>query len=411
MSTSLAIAAVTAALRNLFRAGIPRLDPELANLQVTLQPPDKARDGVTAEQLNLFLYQTSYNAAFRNSDAPSRTRPGEVGPPPLALNLHYVMTAFGRGETDNTALSHRVLGGELSLLHDHPLLAAQELKDALEEGGVHLQAERVRVTPQPMPLEEMSKLWTSFQTSYRLSAGIQASVLLIDSARPVRAAPPVARRGADDSGPGAAASLENPFPHLAAVTPPASQPAIRLGETLVLSGGRLGGTNVGILFHTRWWDGPMEVTPPSAASDTSVSIALPDAPADWPAGIYAVAVAVQRPGETYRRVTNQLPVVLAPTIITLPAAPVARSGAGTASFDVVVSPQVLPGQHASLLLGSREVPAQPRTNPTATLSFVIPQAEPGEHWVRIRVDGADTLLVRRDVSPPEYDPTQRVVIS
>jgi hypothetical protein len=35
----------------------------------------------------------------------------------------------------------------------------------------------------------------------------------------------------------------------------------------------------------------------------------------------------------------------------------------------------------------------------------------GEHWVRIRVDGADTLLVRRDVTPPEFDPTQKVTIA
>lgn len=410
MSTPMAIAATTAALRNLLLAGIPRLDPELSDLRVTLQPPDKARENVTVTQLNLFLYQTTYNAAFRNGDMPSRTRPGEVGPPPLALNLHYVLTAFGRGDTDNDALSHRVLGGALSLLHDHPLLGADELKDALAVGEVHLQPERVRITPLPMPIEEMSKLWTSFQTSYRLSAAIQASVLLIDSGRPVRAAPPVARRGPDDGGPNAAAGLENPFPHLTAVTPPANQPAIRLGETLVLSGGQLGGTNVGVRFHTRWLPGPVEVTPPTAATDTSVSIDIPDVPADWPAGIYTVAVLVQRPGETYRRETNQLPLIVAPRIVTLPAAPVARV-AGTATFDVVVSPEVRPEQRAALLLGDREVAAQPRVSPDDTLHFVVPSAPVGEHWVRIRVDGADTLLVRRDVTPPEFDPTQKVTIA
>ncbi|HEX6372420.1 MAG TPA: DUF4255 domain-containing protein [Longimicrobium sp.] len=410
MSTPLAIAATTAALRNLLHIGIPRLDPELSDLRVTLQPPDKAREGVSVTQLNLFLYQTTYNAAFRNGDMPSRTKAGEVGQPPLALNLHYVLTAFGRGEADNDALSHRVLGGALSLLHDHPLLGPDELKDALEDGGVHLQPERVRITHQPMPLEEMSKLWTSFQTSYRLSAAIQASVLLIDSARPTRAAPPVVRRGADDGGASAAAGLENPFPHLTAATPPNGQPAVRLGETLVLSGGRLGGTNVGVRFHTRWWDQPVEVLPPSAATDSSVSIEIPDVPADWPAGVYTAAVLVQRPGETYRRETNQLPVVVAPRILTLPAAPVVPV-AGTATFDVVVSPRVRPEQRAALLLGDREVPAQPLVAPDDTLTFVIPNAPPGEHWVRIRVDGADTLLVRRDVTPPEFDATQKVTIA
>lgn len=408
MSTPLAIAATTAALRNLLLAGIPRLDPELSDLRVTLQPPDRARDGTSTAQLNLFLYQTTYNAAFRNADVPSRARPGEVGPPPLALNLHYVLTAFGRGDTDTEALSHRVLGGALSLLHDHPLLGPDELKDAMAGGEVHLQPERVRITPQPMPVEEMSKLWTSFQTSYRLSAAIQASVLLIDSARSVRAAPPVVRRGPDDRGASAAAGLENPFPHLDAATPPASQPAVRLGETLVLSGGSLGGADVAVRFHTRWWDEPREV-PAAAATDTSVSVVIPDLPAEWPAGVYTAAVLVRRPGEDYRRETNQLPVVLGPRIVTLPAVPVGRT-AGTAAFGVVVTPQVLPEQRAALLLGGREVPAEPRAAPDDTLSFVVRDAPVGEHQVRVRVDGADTPLVRRDVVPPEYDATQKVTI-
>lgn len=408
MSTPLAIAATTSALRNLLLAGIPRLDAELSDLRVTLQPPDRAREGVTAAQLNLFLYQTTYNAAFRNADLPSRTRAGEVGPAPLALDLHYVLTAFGRGESDNEAVSHRVLGGALSLLHDHPLLGADELKDALAGGEVHLQPERVRITPHPLPVEEMSKLWTSFQTSYRLSAAIQASVLLIDSARAVRAAPPVARRGPEDAGASAAAGVENPFPHLTAATPPGGQPAVRLGETLVLSGGSLGGAEVGVRFHTRWWDEPVEVAA-AAATDTSVSVAIPDLPAEWPAGVYTAAVLVRRPGEDYRRETNQLPVVLGPRIVTLPAVPVGRA-AGTAAFGIVVTPQVLPEQRAALLLGGREVPAEPRLAPDDTLSFVVRDAPVGDHWVRVRVDGADTPLVRRDVTPPAYDPTQKVRI-
>ena len=41
---------------------------------------------------------------------PRQLRPGESGTPPLALNLHYLLTAYGRGESDNDAVSHRVHG-------------------------------------------------------------------------------------------------------------------------------------------------------------------------------------------------------------------------------------------------------------------------------------------------------------
>jgi hypothetical protein len=41
----------------------------------------------------------------------------------------------------------------------------------------------VRVTLQPLSLEEMSRLWSTFQTQYRLSVAYEVSVVLIDSAR------------------------------------------------------------------------------------------------------------------------------------------------------------------------------------------------------------------------------------
>ena len=63
----------------------------------------------------------------------------------------------------------------MGVLHDHPLLGAEEINGALPESDLDQQVERVRITPQPMSVEEMSKLWTTFQTQYRMSAAYQAS--------------------------------------------------------------------------------------------------------------------------------------------------------------------------------------------------------------------------------------------
>ena len=83
MSNSLAIGAVTATLRNLLDKGI---SAEGGGLHTTTLPPEKAQtfgqaDG--AGRINLFLYQTHINAAWRNMDMPGQIKPNETGQPPL----------------------------------------------------------------------------------------------------------------------------------------------------------------------------------------------------------------------------------------------------------------------------------------------------------------------------------------
>ena len=134
MSNSLAIAATTLTLRALLEKEIPLRDAGLPGLKVTTLPPDLARKNAAdvGAQLNVFLYQTIANAAWRNQAAPTQTRPGEVGRPPLALNLHYLLTAYG-DDTDDESISHRVLGGAMGVLHDHALLGRDEIRGALAE--------------------------------------------------------------------------------------------------------------------------------------------------------------------------------------------------------------------------------------------------------------------------------------
>ena len=410
MSNALAIAATTATLRTLLLNGIPRLDPQLSDLNVTTQPLDRARTGITTAQLNLFLYQTTLDGAWRNQDMPGRVRPGENGQPPLALNLHYVLTAYGRGDADNDAISHRVLGGAMSILHDHPLLGADEIRVALPDNDLADQLERVRITPQALSVDEISKLWTAFQASYRVSAAYEAAVVLIDSLRPARAALPVLQRGPGDQGVSSQASLIPPFPALGAVevTPPSRQPSIRLGDPLRLTGFNLGGTNLGVVLkHTRWTD-PVEVPPDAGATDTALTVKFPSQATAWPAGVYTIAVAVQRPKETYRRETNAIPITVAPHIDTIQVG--VRDAQGVVPLTVKCTPEVLASQRASVLVGDHEVPADPRTQQTATLTFPIAGVAPGQYFLRLRIDGVDSLLVDYQASPPAFDPHQQATI-
>jgi hypothetical protein len=83
---------------------------------------------------------------------------------------------------------------------------------------------------------------------------------------------------------------------------------------------------------------------------------------------------------------------------------------GEVTLTLILSPQVRPRQRVALLLGDREVLAQPHPNQTDRLEFRIAGVTPGEYFVRVRIDGVDSLLVDRTVTPPVFDQNQKVVI-
>ena len=113
MSQPSAIAAVAATLRNLLTLGVTP-DQDLNDTTVTTMPPDRARAvGNNANQLNIFLYQAMPNAAWRNLDMPGRANPGEIAMPPLALTLHFLLTAYGRDNDLVQPFSLQLLGSAM----------------------------------------------------------------------------------------------------------------------------------------------------------------------------------------------------------------------------------------------------------------------------------------------------------
>jgi len=399
MSNALAIAAVTATLRNLIVKSV-----DVPNQNITTKPLDRVRTGNSnPDQLNIFLYQTVVNAAWRNRDMPRQIQPGETGQPPLALNLLYLITAYGKDDDDTQG--HRWLGQAMSTLHDHPLLGAQEIQDALNGSELESQIERVRITPQTMSLEEMSKLWTTFQTQYRISAAYQVEVVLIESNRPARTPLPVLTRGAGDSGISAQADLIPPFPTIVSVQPPNNQPGVRLNEALTISGFHLNSDSVGVRFTTSRLPAPR--TEPASGTAEQVTVTVPNDPVNLPAGFYTVAVQLSAPGQP-DRFTNEWPLQISPSISGI--APT-TAPAGDVTFTLTCTPQVRPEQRVTLLFGDREILAQPYAAQTGTLTFKVSAAAKGDYFLRLRVDGVDSLLVDRSTVPPRFDPTQKVTLS
>jgi len=410
MSNSQAIAATTATLQYILLKGVTA-DSDLNDTSVTALPLDKARSPQNnANQLNIFLYQILPNAAWRNSMMPRQTQPGETAISPLPLSLYYLLTAFGRDNDAAQPYGHQLMGKAMSVLYDNAVLSAEEIRAAtsaiLPTSDLDQQIERVRVTLQPLSVEEISKLWTGFATQYRLSAAYEVSVALIESTRAAQTPLPVLTRGQADHGVTSQPNLISPFPTLEGLTPPNSQTSVRLGETLTLTGINLSGSNIGVVFNHSLWSDPVEVPPDAGASDTQLPVTIPNQPAAWPAGFYTVEVMVQRPNESYRRATNQLPFPFAPSItIAPPTAP-----AGNITYTATVTPQVWPEQRAALLLGDKEILADPHPAQTGTLTFQAVGVTAGDYYVRLRVDGVDSILVNRSVTPPVFDPTQKVTV-
>jgi len=406
MSNANAIAAVTATLQAILGTEIST-DPDLNDTTVTALPLDKARGTITTNQLNLFLYQILPNAAWRNMDMPRSVKPGETGMSPMALDLRYLVTAFGRENDTKQPFDHHLLGKAMSVLYDHALLGPDEIRIAFPGSGLENQPDRVRITLQPLSLEDISKLWMGFATQYRVSVGYDVSVTLIDSTQPVKAALPVLARSSQDKGWSSQASLSPSIPTLYSLTPPNQQPSVRLGDTLSITGANLDGTNVGVQFNNPLWTAPVEIAPMAGNGTSQLSVQIPSEAAIWPVGFYTVAVLVQRPGETYRRTTNQLAFSLAPSVAVAPAS----APAGSVTFTATCTPQIWTGQTVSLLLGDMEIPAESFPAQTGTLAFAATNLISGSYYYRLRVDGVDSLLVNRAVTPPIFDSTQQVTIT
>jgi hypothetical protein len=133
MSNALAIAGVTAVLRDLLDSGL--IDHRITDamgqgVTVSALAPDMIRvEGADARpQINIFLHQVTQNAAWRNHDLPSRGMSGErLRNPPLALDLHYLVTVYGASDLQAEVL----LGYAMQLFHETPVPSREAIRTAL----------------------------------------------------------------------------------------------------------------------------------------------------------------------------------------------------------------------------------------------------------------------------------------
>jgi hypothetical protein len=415
MSTALAVAGVTAVLRGMLEAWLSSQNANAAlsggNADVTAIAPDliELSGSNAVPQLNLFLHYVSPNPGLSNAELPSADARGRrTRRPPLALDLHYLLTAYGPAELQAEVL----LGYGVQLLHEVRVLDRGEIEDrlppALRPSHLGRQVELIKLTPKPMNADELSKLWAAFQARYRPTAAYQASVVLIESDPDGLAPLPVVTRGRVDpltgreTGVAVEPGLLPALPGITAVRPADGQPSAVLGQTVEVEGHHLDGTQRAVRLENRALGIDREIAALAGSEAGLVRFTLPIQPAALAVGTYGLRVLVERPGETSRRESNELSLTIAPDITTALPISVARDAQDDATVTLGFRPQVRPHQRASLVFGSREIAAPPQPAATGTLTFQIDDAPLGDHLVRLRIDGIDSLLVDRTKTPPVF---------
>lgn len=442
MSSPLAIAAVTAVLLDLLNNGL--IDNELApvgSFSVTAAPPDRVTTGDTEQnRLNLFLYQVTPNSGWRNADLPSRGPKGErLSNPPLALDLHYMLTAYGKADLNAEIL----LGYAMEILHDNGIIARDAIRRSLSpnnpitvalipddgQGRTAIdladQMENLKITPHYLNADELSRLWTAMQARYRPTVAYQVSTVLIQSTRPVRTPLPVLQRGPQDRGVSLSAGITLPDPDVPTLNAIEIVPVggvtrlvAELGDRLVLTGALLSGGNVVAVFNHRALVDPIEVPVDAASTDRRVIVDLPAVdpntpvatwPPKWVAGHYAVSLKIRRAGKA-DLLTDERALDIAPRLIGKPQV----AGAGDAiTVTLRCFPLVLPTQRAQIFVGAQPFVPKTLAQPTDTLSASIVGVEPADTAVPVllRVDGVGSLVVRdRAAQPPQFDPQQTVAL-
>jgi hypothetical protein len=450
MSSPTAIAAVTATLSRLMTAHV------VVN-EVTTLPPDRARGNRTETQLNIYLYQVAPNASRRN-DFSSVKPAGALGDTshlvaPVALNLHYLLTAYGPGETDEWE-SQRILGEAIRVLNDQPLLDGDRIRDlvtsnVLPDTGLDKQPERIRFSPCALSLDDAYKLFSSFNTPYRLSAAYEASMVLIDSQLQQSRPRPVLRRGPLDQGPVIDAgmpprldSVRFPVRPESGLAPAAAQISQARGsgtEWIHLQGVNLSFDAMTVQFRDIRGHGLIErpafttrgglqvpltsqrplddFKPPAGEREIAWWPEGTKDTANWHPGFYAVTVAVtQRTSQDVMRAaedphlhrdsnktetgrahrvrmrSNAIVISVAPKLISAEILPVANDP-DHMELTCRVEPPVVAGQNVLLIYGHRSVAIVARDDTETLIALIPPDGlKKGTTVpVRLRVDEIENL--------------------
>lgn len=171
MIASTAIGMVSKSLRNLL---VTKLSEMGLSIDVTVLSPDEPSSDM---RLNLFLYRVQENSALKNMDW--QLKPGDstqLIPPPLSLNLFYLMTPYAPNDSlTGNSTAHEILGAAMRVFYENSIVPKEFLEDELK-----ITREQIKIIQNTLDMEELSQIWATFSKPFRLSVLYEVSVVQID---------------------------------------------------------------------------------------------------------------------------------------------------------------------------------------------------------------------------------------
>jgi hypothetical protein len=390
-----------------------------AALELTLQGPVAAAVGggkVTSDRpagagfkptkgVNLYCYAVVPNPAWRGGDLPTRASGGTlVRVPQAGVDLFYLMTGYG----DDSALEpQRAIAAVVATLQADPTITKQTIDLVVQQANLGAnpihpelktsdlgdQVELVRLCPIEMSTEELSKLWTVFESPYSLSVAYRAGVVLLNPPGSVASGPPVLSRAID--------VLSAVAPHVDSVVSAAGagMDITTASQVLVRGSGFASGSPL-----VRLAAGDVV---PDRATDLQISVTLPNGLAAGNQGLQVVEqLYLGNPPQPHPGpASNLVHFVLHPTITAVNHGAGTPAGGGLINITVAATLDVSVTPTQSLLLLLRD-PASGRligmflspslNAPTNAPSFNI-RVAPGTYAVQVQVDGAAS----QRLNPPQ----------
>jgi hypothetical protein len=138
----------------------------------------------TGTVVTAYLFRIGLDPYLRNTG--SAERPGDPATRPLALELHYLFTAWA----DSALAEQAVLSWVMLQLHQRPLLD----RSILSAGGGWGVGDQVQIVPSELSHEDMMRIWDALDPAYRLSVAYVARVVRIDHEPVAPGRPVVATR-------------------------------------------------------------------------------------------------------------------------------------------------------------------------------------------------------------------------
>lgn len=180
----LVMASVTAVLKSLLDNELVRrfASTPVGDFTISALPPDRVKLGEEERAgLNLYLYRVTPNSGRYHNGR-------------LAVDLHYLLSAYGERDLQAEVL----LGSAMQCFQQSSVLTQEELRSMLtaisstnSSGGPNPilevlatstlaeQLHPLKITPEFLSMEDLSRLWTSLQAHARVSMTYMVSLVLL----------------------------------------------------------------------------------------------------------------------------------------------------------------------------------------------------------------------------------------